>query len=176
MKKRHLAVAVVAALALSTTIASAEGGSHRRIGEYDHISSVTPISLSNNPGVLTIDTHTTVPNFVFDTSTVTPHIDFDPSTVTAHFDTSTATSSFDDEPGLSDDGQGEDDFLPATSSTFPPSAVNPSIPPTGLTAPATPLNPNAPLTPLTPSWITKPHAKSNEDRDQSGQASQDSPE
>lgn len=159
MNKRHLAVAVVAVLALSSsTIASAEGGSHRRMGGFDHISSVAPIALSNNGGVLTIDTSTAVPSFVFDTMTATPHIDFDTSTVTTHFDTSTATSGFDDEPGISDDGEGDDDYLPA-----------------GLTTPVVPVDPNAPATPATPSWITKPHAKSNDDnRDHSEQSSDES--
>ena len=154
MKKRHLTVAVVAVLALSSsTIASAEGGSHRRIGGYDHMSANAIIALSNNFGMLTIDTSTAEPSFHFDTTTVTPHIDFDSETATTHFDTSTATSGFDDEPGISDEG--EDDSLPA-----------------GMTIPALPTDPT-PST--TPSWITKPHAKSNDDnRDHSDQSSEDS--
>jgi hypothetical protein len=159
MNKRHLSVAVVAVLALSSsTIASAEGGSHRRIGGYEHIESVAPIGLSNTGGVLTIDTSTATPSFLFDTTTVTPHIDFDPSKLMTHFDTSTATNNFDDEPGVSDDGVGEDDSLPAGNST-----VSPVIPPA---APGTP--------PTTPSWITKPHAKSNDDGDHSDHSSEDS--
>jgi len=166
MNKRHLAVAVVAALALSSsTIASAEGGSHRIMGGYEHISSVAPIGLSNAGGTLTIDTSTATPSFAFDTSKAAPHIDFN---------LSTATTNFDDEPGISDDGVGEDDSLPAGSSTSP---ANPAIPPAGLTAPATPADPNAPATPTVPSWITKPHAKSNDDNavpsDQSSEDSQD---
>ncbi len=157
MNKRHLAVAVVAALALSSsTIAAAEGGSHRRMGNYDHITSVAPIALGNTGGLLTIDTSTVVPRFHFDTTTVTPHIDFD---------TSTATLNFDDEPGSSDDG--EDDALPAGNSvTHSEDSDNThaAIPPT---VPGTP--------PTTPSWITKPHAKSNDDnRDHSEQSSEDS--
>lgn len=161
MNKRQLSVAVVALLALSSsTIASAEGGSHRRMGEYNHIGSVAPISLSNNGGVLTIDTSAGTPSFHFDTTTVTPHIDFDHSKLTTHFDTSTAAANFDDEPGISDDGVGEDDFLPAVSAS---GAVSPVIPPT---VPATP--------PTTPSWITKPHAKSNDDGEHSDHSSEDS--
>jgi len=156
MKKRHLTVAVVAALALSSsTIASAEGGSHRRIGGYDHVSA---IGLSNNFGILTIDTSAAGPSFLFDTSTAALHVDFDSSTATTHFDTSAATSGFEDEPGISDDGEGEDDSLPA-----------------GITAPVIPVDPHAPATPAAPSWITKPHAKSNDDsRDHSDQSSEDS--
>lgn len=159
MNKRHLAVAVVAILALSSsTIASAEGGSHRRMGEYEHVSSIAAIALSASGGILTIDTSTAVPSFHFDTATVTPHIDFDTSTLTTHFDTSTATSGLDDEPGISDDGEEEDDFLPA-----------------GLTIPVVPVDPNSPSAPAAPSWITKPHAKSNDDnRDHSEQSSEDS--
>lgn len=159
MKKRHLAVAVVAILALSSsTIASAEGGSHRRMGGYDHVSSISAIALSASGGILTIDTSTAVPSFRFDTATVTPHIDFDTSTVTTHFDTSTATSGEDDEPGISDDGEDDDDFLPA-----------------GVAIPVVPEDPDSPSTPTTPSWITKPHAKSNDDsRDHSEQSSEDS--
>lgn len=155
MKKRHLSVAVVAILALSSsTIASAEGGSHRRMGGYDHVSAVAAIALGNNFGILTIDTSTAVPSFHFDTTTVTPHIDFDSSTSATHFDTSTATSGFDDEPEISDD-DGEDDSLPA-----------------GLTTPVLPVSPNAPAT---PAWITKPHAKSNDDnQDHSEQSFEDS--
>lgn len=173
MNKRHLAVAVVAALALSSsTIASAEGGSHRKMGDYDHITSVVPIALSNSGGILTIDTSTAVPSFLFDTTTVTPHIDFDASNLTTHFDTSTATSGFDDEPGISDDGVGEDDSLPAGNSPFP---LNPGIPPAGLNTPVVPVDPNAPATPALPSWITKSHAKSNDDNpDHSDQSSDDS--
>ena len=86
MNKRHLSVAVIAALALSSsTIASAEGGSHRRMGGYEHISSVAPIGLSDNSAVLTIDTSSTTPSF--------------------HFDTLTATSNFDD--GRDDDSSEE---------------------------------------------------------------------
>jgi hypothetical protein len=141
---------VVAVLALSSsTIASAEGGSHRRIGGYDHIGSVAPIGLSNIGGILRINTSSDIPSFSFDTATVTPHIDFDPSKLTTRFDTSTATSNFDDEPGLSDDGVGEDDFLPGLSAS---GSVNPIIPPA---VPGTP--------PTAPSWITKPHAKSNDE-------------
>lgn len=162
MNKRHLAVAVVAILALSSsTIASAEGGSHRRMGGYDHVSSIAAIALSASGGVLTIDTSTAVPSFRFDTSTVSPHIDFDTSTLTTHFDTSTATSGFDDEPGISDDDEGDDDSLPA-----------------GLTTPVVPEDPDSPsgpAAPSAPSWITKPHAKSNDDnRDHSEQSSEDS--
>lgn len=150
MNKRHLAVAVVAVLALSSsTIASAEGGSHRRMSGFEHIGLVSPIALSNSGGVLTLDTSTAVPSLIFDTTTVTPHIDFD---------TSTATTYFDDEPGVSDDGEGEDDSLPA-----------------GLATPVAPHDPNAPTTPAVPSWITKPHAKSNDDnQDHSEQSSDDS--
>lgn len=148
MNKRHLAVTVVAVLVLSSsTIASAEGGSHRKSGEHKHknIHSIAPIALSSNVGVLTIDTSTAVPSFTFDTGTVIPHIDFDTSTATPHFD---------DELGISEDGQGEDDFLSAGNS-LPP--VVPSTPPAA------------------PSWITKPHAKSNDDnRDHSEQSSEDS--
>lgn len=159
MNKRHLTVAVVAVLALSSsTIASAEGGSHRRMGEYNHIDSVAAIGLSNNGGVLTIDTSSATPSFHFDTTTVTPHIDFDPSKLMTHFDTSTATSNFDDEPGVSDDGIGDDDSLPAGNSS-----VSPVIPPA---APGTPST--------TPSWITKPHAKSNDDGEHSDHSSEDS--
>jgi hypothetical protein len=153
MNKRHLAVAVVAALALSSsTIASAESGSHRKIGLHEHRRSVPAIALSNTGGVLMIDTSTVVPSFLFDTTTVTPHIDFDTSTATPHidFDTSTATPHIDDEPGISNGV--EDDFLP-TGNSFPPfSLSNPTNPPA---APGTP--------PAAPSWITKPHAKSNDD-------------
>lgn len=158
MNKRHLTVAVVAALALSSsTIASAEGSSHRRIGGHEHKGSVAPIGLSNVGGILTIDTSTVTPSFAFDTTTVTPHIDFDPSKLTTSFDTATATSKFDDKPGISDDGVGADDFLPGLS---PSGSVNPVIPPA---APGTP--------PTAPSWITKPHAKSN---DEGGDHSEDS--
>lgn len=162
MNKRHLSVAVVAVLALSSsTIASAEGGSHRRMGDFEHTGFIAPIGLSNSGGVLTIDTSTAVPGFHFDTTTVTPHVDFDTSTATTHFD---------DEPGVSDDGEGDDDFLPAGNSIFP--LANPALPPSGLTTPA---NPDAPVTPAAPSWITKPHAKSNDDNgDHSGQSSEDS--
>lgn len=155
MKKRHLTVAVVAVLALSSsTIASAEGGSHRRIGGYEHMSAVAAIALSNNFGILTIDTSTAEPSFHFDTTTVAPHIDFDSSEASTHFDTSTATSGFEDEPGVS--GEGEDDSLPA-----------------GVATPILPVNPTAPAT--TPSWITKPHAKSNDDnQDHSDHSSEDS--
>lgn len=172
MNKRHLSVAVVAVLALSSsTIASAEGGSHRRNGGYEHIGSVAPIGLSNNGGVLTIDTSTATPSFLFDTTTVTPHIDFDPSKLVTHFDTSTATANFDDEPGISDDGEGEDDSLPAGNSLF---STNPATPPAGLSAPSVPIDPNAPAAPSAPSWITKPHAKSNDDGDRSDHSSEDS--
>ena len=155
MNKRHLSVAVIAALALSSsTIASAEGGSHRRMGGYEHISSVAPIGLSDNSAVLTIDTSSTTPSFHFDTSTVSPHIDFDPSKLTTHFDTSTATTNWD--AGRDDDG--EDDSLPA-----------------GLNTPVVPADPNAPATPGLPSWITKPHAKANDDnRDHSDHSSEES--
>jgi hypothetical protein len=159
MNKAQLAVAVVAALALSSsTIASAEGNSHRKIGLHEHTKSVPAIALGNSDSVLTIDTSTVVLQFRFDTSTVTPHIDFDTSTATTHFD---------DKPGISDDSVGEDDFLPA-SDTFPPIGLtnpsNPSVPPV---LPSTPA--------VTPSWITKPHAKSNdENRDHSEQFSEDS--
>jgi len=158
MNKRHLAVAVVAALALSSsTIASAEGGSHRRMGDFEHMTSVAQIGLSNTSGILSIDTSTSEPAFIFDTSTVTPHIDFDTSTATTHFD---------DEAGITDDGVGEDDSLPAGNSTFPP--ANPAIPPLGLT-------PNSPAAPSLPSWIAKPQAKSNDDGgNESGQSSDDS--
>jgi hypothetical protein len=170
MNKRHLAVAVIAALALSSsTIASAEGGSHRKIGLHKHMSSVPAIALGNRQGVLTIDTSTVVPHFLFDTTTVTPHIDFETSTATPHFDfeTSTATTHFADKPGISDDSVGEDDSLPA-GNTFPPFGLsnpsNPAIPPV---VPSTP--------PTAPSWITKPHAKSNDDnRNHSEQSSEDS--
>ena len=156
MNKRHLAVAVVAVLALSSsTIASAEGGSHRRISNFEHITSVAPIGLSNSPIILTIDTSTAVPSFSFDTSTVIPHIDFDTSTATTHFD---------DEKGLTDDGTGQDDSLSANGSI----PANPSIPPAGLT-------PNAPSSPQLPTWIKKPQAKSNDENgSQSGQSSEDS--
>lgn len=165
MNKRHLAVAVVAALALSSsTIASAEGGSHRKMGGYEYIGSVAPIGLSNSGGTLTIDASTATPSFLFDTSTATPHIDFN---------LSTGTTNFDDEPGISDDGVvSQDDSLPAISTLTP---ANPAIPPAGLTTPATPIDPNAPATPAVPSWITKPHAKSNDDSPvPSGQSSEDS--
>lgn len=157
MNKRQLAVAVVAALALSSsTIASAEGGSHRRMGEYDHITAVAPIALANTGGLLTLDTSTDVPSFHFDTTTVTPHIDFD---------TSTATLNFDDEPGSS--GDGEDDALPAGNSVThseDSDGTHVAIPPA---APGTP--------PSAPSWITKPQAKSNNDnRDHSEQSSEES--
>lgn len=166
MQKRHLSLAVVAILALSSsTIASAEGGSHRRIAGYEHISSVAPIGLNSSGGVLTIDTSTATPSFHFDTTTATPHIDFDPSKLTTHFDTSTATSGFDDEPGNSDEG--DDDSLPAGAPFNPTgsgNSANPMIPPA---APGTP--------PAAPSWITKPHAKSNDDnRDHSDHSSEDS--
>ncbi len=160
MNKRHLTVAVVAILTLSSsTIASAEGGSHRRMGEYDHVSSIAAISLSASAGILTVDTSTAVPSFLFDTATVTPHIDFDTSTSTTHFDTSTATSGWDDEPGISDDGEEEDDFLPA-----------------GATIPVVPADSDSDSdSPSAPSWITKPHAKSNDDnRDHSQQSWEDS--
>jgi hypothetical protein len=99
MNKRHLAVAVVAVLALSSsTFASAEGGSHRRMGNYDHIASILPIAFGNAVGHLGIDTSMDVPEFEFDTSTATPHIDFDTSTATMHFD---------DEQGISDDHNGD---------------------------------------------------------------------
>ena len=167
MNKRHLAVAVVAVLALSSsTIASAEGGSHRRMGGYEHISAVAPIGLSNSGGVLTIDTSSNTPSFHFDTSTVNPHIDFDPSRLTTHFDTSTATSNFDDEPGISDDGVGDDDSMPGIPpfGGLPNNSANPVVPPV---VPGTP--------PGTPSWITKPHATSNDDnRDHSDHSSEDS--
>ncbi|HEX7405085.1 MAG TPA: hypothetical protein VF307_04080 [Candidatus Nanopelagicaceae bacterium] len=158
MNKRHLAVAVVAVLALSSsTIASAEGGSHRRMSDFEHITSVAPIGLSNSPIILTIDTSTAEPRFHFDTSTAVAHIDFDRTTATTHFD---------DEAGITDDGVGQDDFLPGNSPIFPPS--NLSTPPSGLT-------PNAPVTPPVPSWIKKPQAKSNdENRSQSRQSSEDS--
>lgn len=159
MNKRHLAVAVVAALALSSsTIASAEGGSHRRMGDFDHIGSVGAIGLSNSSLVLTVDTSTAVPSFHFDTSTATPHIDFDTSTATTHFD---------DEAGITDDGVGEngvgeDDSLPANS------PIHLSTPPSGLL-------PNSPVTPPVPSWIKKPQAKSNDENgSQSEQSSEDS--
>lgn len=156
MQKRHLTVAVVAILALSSsTMASADGGSHRRGRGYEHMSANAVIALTNNFGILAIDTSTAVPSFHFDTTTVTPHIDFDSETATTHFDTSTATSDSEDEPGISDEGG--DDSLPA-----------------GMTIPALPSNP----TPSTaPSWITKPHAKSNDDNpnhvNQSSEDSQD---
>lgn len=111
MNKRHLSVAVVAVLALSSsTIASAEGGSHRRMGEYNHIDSVAPIALSNSGGVLTIDTST--------------------STASFHFDTSTATSNVDDEPGISDDGEQGDDSQPAglTMTVVPAGPNSPTTP------------------------------------------------
>ena len=165
MNKRHLSVAVVAVLALSSsTIASAEGGSHRKMGEYDHITSVAPIALGNSSGVLTVDTSTAVPSFHFDTATVTPHIDFDLSDLTTHFDTSTATSGFDDEPGISDDGVGDDDFLPASAPFDPENpndGANPMVPPAASGTP--------------PAWVTQPHAKSNSDnRDHSDHSSEDS--
>ena len=158
MNKGHLAVAVVAVLALSSsTIASAEGGSHRKMGDFDHITSVAPIGLSGSPLILTIDTSTAEPSFHFDTSTATPHIDFDTSTATTHFD---------DEAGIADDGVGQDDSLASDSPIFPP--TNLSTPPSGLT-------PNAPSTPQIPSWIKKPQAKSNDENgSQSGQSSEDS--
>jgi len=156
MNKGHLAVAVVAVLALSSsTIASAEGGSHRRMSDFEHITSVAPIGLSNSPIILTIDTSTAEPSFHFDTSTAVPHIDFD---------TSTATTYFDDEAGITDDGVGQDDSLSGDG----PSPTNLSSPPSGLT-------PNAPTTPPVPSWIKKPQAKSNDENgSQSGQSSEDS--
>lgn len=156
MKKRHLAVAVVAVLALSSsTVASAEGGSHRRMGEYNHMSAVAAIALANNFGVLSIDTSTAEPRFHFDTRTVSPHIDFESDGLTTHFDTSTATSGSEDEPGIS--SEGEDDALPAA-----------------MTIPALP-NPSTPTPPVAPSSITKPHAKSNDDsHDQAAQSSEDS--
>lgn len=158
MNKRHLAVAVVAALALSSsTVASAEGGSHRRMGDFEHITAVAPIALSSSSAILTVDTSTSQPSFLFDTSTAVPHIDFDTTTATTHFD---------DEAGVTDDGVGEDDSLPANGSPF--QTPNPSIPPSGLT-------PNSPAAPSLPSWITKPHAKSNDDNaSQSEQSSEDS--
>ncbi len=163
MNKRHLAVAVVAALALSSsTIASAEGGSHRKMGNFDHIASVAPIGLSNSSLVLTVDTSTTEPSFHFDTSTATPHIDFDTSTAVTHFD---------NEEGITDDGVGEDDSLPANS------PINLSIPPAGLTlgTPPAGLTPDTPAAPPVPSWIKKPQAKSNDENgSQSGQSSEDS--
>lgn len=157
MKKRHLTVAVAAVLALSSsTIASAEGGSHRRISGFEHMSANAVIALGNNFGILTIDTSTAEPSFHFDTTTVTPHIDFDSTTATTHFDTSTATSGSDDEPGISDEG--DDDSLPA-----------------GMTIPALPNSPGTPNPSTAPSWITKPHAKSNDDnRDHADQSSEDS--
>ena len=150
MKKPHLTVAVVAVLALSSsTIASADGDSHRRIRGFEHMSANAVIALTNNFGILTIDTSTVEPRFSFDTSTVTPHIDFDTSTATTHFDTSTATSGYEDESEESDD----DDSLPA-----------------GMTIPSLPTGPAT-----VPSWVTKPHAKSNdENRDHSDQSSEDS--
>lgn len=153
MNKRHLAVAVVAVLALSSsTVASAEGGSHRRMGEYNHMSVVAAIALANNFGVLTIDTSTAEPSFHFDTRTVSPHIDFESDDATTHFDTSTATSGFDDEPGVS--SEGEDDALPARM-TIPPMPTH------------TP--------PAAPSWMTKPQAKSNDDsHDHAASSSEDS--
>ena len=156
MNKRHLAVAVVAVLALSSsTIASAEGGSHRRISNFRHITSVAPISLNNSPITLTIDTSTAEPRFNFDTSTAVAHIDFDTATATTHFDGQT---------GITDDGVGQDDSLPGNSAL----PLNLSIPPAGLT-------PNAPVTPALPTWIKKPQAKSNDENgSQSGQSSEDS--
>ena len=154
MNKRHLAVAVVSALALSSsTVASAEGGSHRRMGDFDHI---TSIGLSNSSAILTIDSSTAEPRFHFDTSTALPHIDFDTSTATTHFD---------DEPGVTDDGVGQNDSLSEDSSTaLPP--LNPSQAPSGLTQ-------NSPAAPSLPSWIT--HAKSNdENATESDQSSEDS--
>ena len=157
MNKRHLTVAVVAVLALSSsTLASAEGGSHKKMGQDDHSYSISPIALGNIVGHLGIDTSTIVPKFEFDTSTVTPHIDFDTSTATTHLD---------DEPGISDDG--EEDVLPADNSLsqFDDSEqANLTIPPA---VPGTP--------PTAPSWITKPHAKSNDsNQDHSEQSSEDS--
>ena len=168
MNKRHLAVAVVAVLAMSSsTIASAEGGSHRIMGEYDHIGSIPPIALSNAGGLLTIDTSTVVPSFHFDTTTVTPPIDSETSTVTPPIDseTSTATTYFDDEPGISDDGA--ENVLPAGNSfsqSDDSELTNLAIPPA---VPGTP--------PTAPSWITKPQAKSNDsNQDHSDQSSEDS--
>lgn len=159
MNKRHLAVAVVAALALSSsTIASAEGGSHRRMGDFDHIGSVAAIALSNSSLVLTVDTSTAQPSFHFDTSTATPHIDFDTSTATTYFDDEAGIT----DDGVSEDGVGEDDSLPANAPT------NLSTPPSGLT-------PNSPVTPSVPSWIKKPQAQSNDENgSQSEQSSEDS--
>ena len=95
MDRRHLAVAVVAVLALSSsTFASAEGGSHRRMGNRHHSASIAPIALGNMVGHLGIDTSTVVPELEFDSSTVTSHLEFD---------TSTATIAFDDEQGISDE-------------------------------------------------------------------------
>ena len=157
MNKSHLAVTVVAALALSSsTFASAEGGSHRRMGEYNHVSALSQIALSNLGGVFTVNTASGVPSFSLATGTVSPHIDFESSTATIHFDTSTASANFDDEPIVSDEG--DDDSLPA-----------------GVTTPLTPIDPNAPTVPATPSWIKKPQAKSNEDsQSHDGQSSEDS--
>jgi hypothetical protein len=154
MKKRHLTVAVVAVLALSSsTIASAEGGSHRRISGFEHMSANAVIALTNHFGILSIDTSTAEPSFHFDTTTATPHIDFDSETATTHFDTSTATSGSEDEPGIS--SEGEDDSLPA-----------------GMTIPVLPTSPTPPAA---PSWITKPHAKSNDDNpDHAVSSSEDS--
>lgn len=154
MNKRHLAVAVVAVLALSSsTIASAEGGSHRRMSEFEHITVVAPIGLGNSPIILTIDTSTAEPHFQFDTNTAIAHVDFD---------TVTATAQFDDEEGITDDGIGQDDSLSGDNSDAP----DWSTPLVGLT-------PNAPAT--TPSWIQKPQAKSDDENgSQSGQSSDDS--
>ena len=165
MNKRHLSVAVIAALALSSsTFASAEGGSHRSTGGYEHTGSVALIGLSNNSAVLTIDTSSTTPSFHFDTSTASPQIDLDPSELTTHFDTSTATSGFDDEPGISDDGVGDDAFLPASAPFDPENpndGANPMIPPAASGTP--------------PAWVTQPHAKSNGDnRDHSDHSSEES--
>ena len=157
MNKSHLAVAVVAALALSSSsFASAEGGSHRRMGEYNHVSAISQIALSNHAGVLAVNTASGVPSFFFDTTNIAPHIDFESSTATMHFDTSTATANLDDEPVVSDEG--DDDSFPA-----------------GISTPLTPVNPNAPSVPALPSWIKKPQAKSNEDnQSHDGQTSEDS--
>lgn len=137
MKKTHLAVAVIGALVISSsTIASAEGGSHRRLGGYlTHMTSVPPIALSSGAGVLTIDTTGTVPSFAFDTTTVTPHIDFDPSKAAIQFDSNSATS---------EDGEDDDDYLPAGASL----PVIPALPPVA------PSNPTAPTVPATPPLLS----------------------
>lgn len=72
MNRRQLAIAVVTVISVvalsSSTIASAEAGSHRKSGRYIHLGSVAPISLSNSGAVLTIEISGSTPRFYFDQS------------------------------------------------------------------------------------------------------------